>query len=189
MLERKPQILDAAAELLQTRGYTGFSYQDLSDRLGITKASIHHHFATKDDLLLALVDRYRARLSASIRETDQKYSKPWDKLDVAFEEWSWIMQSGNKICPLGSLQAAFNVIPAQVQEEVQGLFRLLRGWLASVLDEGKSLGVMQFKGSAEDEAVLIIAALQGAVQIARAEGPQPFTGVVKQIRARLQNRA
>ena len=45
-MDRKEQIVDMASELLQTRSFNSFSYQDLSERLGITKASIHHHFRT-----------------------------------------------------------------------------------------------------------------------------------------------
>ncbi|HIE19064.1 TPA: TetR/AcrR family transcriptional regulator, partial [Candidatus Bathyarchaeota archaeon] len=35
-------------------GYGGFSYSDLSKALGITKASIHHHFPSKEELGLAV---------------------------------------------------------------------------------------------------------------------------------------
>ena len=49
-MDRKEQILSVAAELLQTRSFSAFSYQDLSDRLGITKAAIHHHFPSKEGL-------------------------------------------------------------------------------------------------------------------------------------------
>ena len=38
MINRKEQILEAASDLLTTRSYSSFSYQDLSDRLGIRKA-------------------------------------------------------------------------------------------------------------------------------------------------------
>src|SRR4051794_36242328 len=54
-------ILDVAQELLQTRGYNAISYQDIADRIGIRKASIHHHFPNKSDLAQALVRRYRQR--------------------------------------------------------------------------------------------------------------------------------
>ena len=50
MLNRKKQIMDTAEELLQKRSFSSFSYQDLSDQIGISKATIHHHFPTKDDL-------------------------------------------------------------------------------------------------------------------------------------------
>jgi len=49
--DRKPRsdtsekILDLAELLIQTRGYSAFSYQDISEALEVTKASIHYHFA------------------------------------------------------------------------------------------------------------------------------------------------
>ena len=39
--ETAEQILDLAETLIQTRGYSAFSYQDIADALGIRKASIH----------------------------------------------------------------------------------------------------------------------------------------------------
>ena len=60
------QILDLAEMLIQTRGYSAFSYQDISDALGITKASIHYHFASKTDLGIAVVDRYVERFGAAL---------------------------------------------------------------------------------------------------------------------------
>jgi TetR/AcrR family transcriptional repressor of nem operon len=52
-------LLKLGSELLLSRGYNGFSYQDLSERLSIRKASIHHHFPSKEDLGLVLLDMYR----------------------------------------------------------------------------------------------------------------------------------
>jgi TetR/AcrR family transcriptional repressor of nem operon len=61
------QLLDAAQELAQTRGYNAFSYRDLAERVGIRSASIHHHFPSKADLGRALVARYRDRFSDGLR--------------------------------------------------------------------------------------------------------------------------
>ena len=44
------RILDVAERLAQTQGYNGFSYADIAAELGITKASLHYHFASKADL-------------------------------------------------------------------------------------------------------------------------------------------
>jgi gluconolactonase len=52
------RILDVAERLVQTQGFNGFSYADVSAALGITKASLHYHFATKADLGLRLIGRY-----------------------------------------------------------------------------------------------------------------------------------
>ena len=64
--ETADQILDLAEMLIQTRGYTAFGYQDIADRLGIRKASIHYHFPSKTNLGAAVVDRYAARFDAAL---------------------------------------------------------------------------------------------------------------------------
>ena len=60
--DRKLQILEVARDLLQTQGYDGFSYQDLSDRLGLAKPSLHHHFPTKEALAIAVIGSYADEL-------------------------------------------------------------------------------------------------------------------------------
>ena len=52
------RILDVAERLVQSRGYNGFSYADVAAELGITKASLHYHFAGKAELGEALIARY-----------------------------------------------------------------------------------------------------------------------------------
>ena len=62
------QILDRAEALIQTRGYSAFSYQDISEALGIRKASIHYHFPSKTDLGIAVVDRYVERFGTALAD-------------------------------------------------------------------------------------------------------------------------
>jgi hypothetical protein len=61
----------------------------------------------------------------------------------------------------------------------------MRDWLAVVLDKGRSLGVFSFEGLARDKVLVVVAALQGVLQIARAAGPQVFTATIKQIKREL----
>lgn len=51
----REEILDAAAELFTTHGFTGTSTRMIADAVGIRQASMYHHFATKDDILAALL--------------------------------------------------------------------------------------------------------------------------------------
>ena len=75
-MSRKGQILEVATELVQTRGYSAFSYQDLSNRLGITKASIHHHFPSKGDLGRAVAEKYNTDVKAALAEAKRKSDDP-----------------------------------------------------------------------------------------------------------------
>ncbi|WP_072804968.1 TetR/AcrR family transcriptional regulator [Rhodococcoides yunnanense] len=51
----REEILDAAAELFTTRGYTNTSTRMIADAVGMRQASLYHHFATKDELLDSLL--------------------------------------------------------------------------------------------------------------------------------------
>lgn len=51
----REEILDAAAELFTTHGYSSTSTRAIADAVGMRQASLYHHFATKDDILDALV--------------------------------------------------------------------------------------------------------------------------------------
>ncbi|WP_068280432.1 TetR/AcrR family transcriptional regulator [Aldersonia kunmingensis] len=51
----RAEILDAAAELFTKDGYANTSTRRIADAVGIRQASLYHHFATKDDILDALL--------------------------------------------------------------------------------------------------------------------------------------
>ncbi|MDH6246014.1 TetR/AcrR family transcriptional regulator [Mycobacterium sp. OTB74] len=51
----REQILDAAAELFTTQGYANSSTRRIAEAVGVRQASLYHHFATKDDILDALL--------------------------------------------------------------------------------------------------------------------------------------
>ena len=54
--ERKKEIIGAARELFREKGQENVTMQELMDRLKIAKGTIYHHFASKNDLLEAIVE-------------------------------------------------------------------------------------------------------------------------------------
>jgi AcrR family transcriptional regulator len=65
---RIEQILTVAAELFGERGYAAVSLEDVAERLDLTKGSLYHYFAGKDELATAAIetlgDEWNSRLSA-----------------------------------------------------------------------------------------------------------------------------
>jgi AcrR family transcriptional regulator len=53
--DTRQRILDIAVDLFIDQGYAGTSVRDISERLGMTKGSLYYHFASKEDVLDALV--------------------------------------------------------------------------------------------------------------------------------------
>jgi AcrR family transcriptional regulator len=50
----RDRILDIALELFTEHGYEKTSLRQIAERLGFSKAAIYYHFASKDDILMAL---------------------------------------------------------------------------------------------------------------------------------------
>lgn len=51
------QILDAALDLFGERGFTGTSLRDVAERAGLSHPGLLHHFASKEALLAAVLQR------------------------------------------------------------------------------------------------------------------------------------
>jgi AcrR family transcriptional regulator len=56
--DRREQIVTAAAALFADRPYDSVSTGDIAIAAGTTRTNIHHHFGTKRDLFLEIIDRF-----------------------------------------------------------------------------------------------------------------------------------
>ena len=64
----RAELLEAAAIVFARRGYAAASVQEIADVAGRTTGAIYAHFATKEELFLALLDERQARRGAVARE-------------------------------------------------------------------------------------------------------------------------
>lgn len=80
---RAPLVLDAAARLLCRRGYEGTSVRDIARAAGMLPGSLYCHFATKDDLLVAVYERGVERIRDAVLAASQRCDGPWQKLEAA----------------------------------------------------------------------------------------------------------
>ena len=164
------RILDVAQELAQTRGYNAFSYADISDQVGIRTASIHYYFPSKSDLGRALIGRYQRTAEHIFAQIDRATEDPRQKLKRYSDIFLHFMLHGERMCLGGILAADILTLPAEIRDEVRAFFDLNEHWLARVLDQGRSSGLLRFAGSAEVEARLLVASLEGALLVARSYG-------------------
>jgi len=178
----KRTILNMAEALLQDKGFNGFSYAHIASQLGVKNAAIHYHFPTKEDLGIAVIQRYRERFKLWINNARVKDLAPRAKLDWFFNIYEAMRADKGKVCLVGSMEAEFNSIPGGLQAEVQALHKELLTWLQAALLEGRGNGTIRFNGEPANKAALILSSLQGALQMARALGTKKFHEVVEQIK-------
>lgn len=167
----KAEILDIARELVQTRSFQGFSFQDIADAVGIRKASLYHHFPSKDELAIALLSRYRDQFLAWTQQVmDQS---PQEQLDGYFRIFGDYIGAGQRLCPGGAFVAGWGRLAEPVREEVSGLLADQEDWLAQVLREGMEAGCFNSdNGSPEHQASWIVSTVQGGLLLARTRGQQ-----------------
>ena len=53
----KEDILEAAAQVFRQKGFHGASMQDIAKAVNLQKPSLYHHVSSKQEILLALLDR------------------------------------------------------------------------------------------------------------------------------------
>jgi TetR/AcrR family transcriptional regulator, transcriptional repressor for nem operon len=166
-MNTRTKILDLAENLILERGFNAFSYQHLSDTIGIKKASIHYHFPTKDHLGKAVVERYRESFKLWKKKLEDENTKELDKLDAFFATYKNIVIQTDKICMPGILGAELNTLSEEMKEEMKLYFQERFNWLKQILADGLYSGAFHFIGNPEHQALLIISSLQGVMQIAR----------------------
>lgn len=163
------RILDVAEALVQSRGFNGFSYADVAEALGITKAALHYHFPGKAELGEALVERYARRFGDALVTVDRDELDGPAKLRAYARLYADVFQD-DRMCLCGMLAADYATLPDPMRERVVGFFDDNERWLARVLEAGRSDGSLRFQGSARGVARTLVGGLEGAMLVARPYG-------------------
>jgi TetR/AcrR family transcriptional regulator, transcriptional repressor for nem operon len=183
-IDTKTLILDTAQDLIQRLGVNGMSYQDISEVVGIRKASIHTHFPKKDDLLVALLERYNDRFLRIVDGIVASSDSPEIKLRRYCGLYETTLSSGDrdKACLCAMLGAELATLNHPSLELVRKFYQENEAQLVTILNEGRQVGDFQFSGDVQTTATLIFSLLEGGMLIARAQnGSQQFHQVIEQL--------
>lgn len=64
--DTRQRILDSALHLFAERGYAGTSIRDIAEELEVTKAAVHYHFPSKEQMVQALLEPFVGRFTALV---------------------------------------------------------------------------------------------------------------------------
>ncbi|WP_028479046.1 TetR/AcrR family transcriptional regulator [Nocardia sp. CNY236] len=67
----KAAIRDAAVRLFGAKGFEQTSLREVADAVGITKASLYYHYASKLDLLMAIIDPIIDHMRSVVEDIDR----------------------------------------------------------------------------------------------------------------------
>lgn len=166
----RARIVDLAEALLMESGFNAISYQDVAERIGIRKASIHYHFPSKADLGTAVIARYVDRVvQMLVPPTELDATGVRVALETFMSMFAQVAASPRKVCLGAMFGAEYETLPEGMRAEVARFYRSAQGWMAGVLERGRALGVMGFDGPAEPLARAIVALMEGALIVERVQ--------------------
>lgn len=85
--QRRIQLLEIALERFARRGYHETSMEEIAEAAGVTKPVLYHHFASKTELFVELLDTVGERLVQDMSAMIEAESSPYCKVLAGFRSY------------------------------------------------------------------------------------------------------
>lgn len=154
------RLLDAAEYRMRRGGYNAVSFRDLASDTDIKSSSVHYHYPRKEDLGIALVERYSERFFIALEMEAAKAGSPEDFLKAFRAVYRMALNNDDAICLCGLLGAETAGLPDVLKAKIQSFFNGNIDWIADVLPQALS------KAERRKRAGSLVASHQGAMMLA-----------------------
>ncbi len=171
MIDTRTKILDVAEDLIQSVGVNAMSYKHISEAVGIRKASIHHHFPKKDDLVNELLNRCQASYGehyTSIVASEESAPQKLKGLAGVFEDGL----IKKKLCVVGSVSTDKNTLQDSSCRILESSIKSTVEIFSQVFKQGRKEKSLSFSGTDAEAAYAFLSFLIGTQIVARAQGGQ-----------------
>jgi AcrR family transcriptional regulator len=134
----REDILDAAAQIFRQKGFHATSMQDIADLVGLQKASLYHHIASKQEILLALLDQALDLLIEDLAEVASSDRPPSEKLRQAIHTYVRRLSDHADLAAVLLLEYRYldDELLARHIERRDRFESIWRGLLAEGIDQG-----------------------------------------------------
>jgi len=135
----REDILEAAARIFRRKGYHAASMQDIARAVNLQKASLYHHVSSKQEILVALLDRALDMLIAQMRAVLAMEASPEEKLRQAVRSYTQVLAEQRDLAAVLLLE--FRFLDAEVRaHHVQRRDAYERLW-RELIAEGQAEGL------------------------------------------------
>ena len=132
--ERRREIIDVGMRLIAERGYRGVSFDHIADACGITRQGVLHHFASKAELLVAILE-HRDEIDAA----ESSAHAPFSRTLAGFREEIKALARRNVANPgVVQLYAVLSTEALEPDHPANEYFRRRLAWSRQLLREAAS---------------------------------------------------
>ena len=183
-VDTRESIVESARELFFDQGYTATGIAQILKKSGVNSGSLYHFFPTKEDLLVAVLEKYKGMLWPMVLEPAfSRVVDPIERLFAVLNGYRQLLMATNFRlgCPIGNLALEMSNTHPQVRNLIVENFD---GWRKAisqlVLDASDRLPA---EVDAEALSFFVLATMEGSVMLARAhQDIKPFDAAVGSLR-------
>lgn len=161
----REKILELGENLIRTKGYNAFSYQDISSELGIKNAAVHYYFPSKENLGTSIVKTNIQRFEEMVDDMHSRGFNEWQQLE-AFIKIYIKSHREQKKCLVGSLGPDYETLSNSTKLELKRMVELILKWITELLEKGKAKKIFVFNDEPESKALAIFSSLVASLQLA-----------------------
>lgn len=158
--DRPDELLEAALHIFAERGYANTKLEEIAAKVGVTKGTIYHYFATKEDLLLRAIELYHDRVFQPLEEVLTDRRGPVSATIRRFLRRAFGDMTPERVSVL-------TLLVQGVARDVPNVYHRwletgpVRGWriLAELIERGKKTGEFRVDADSEVAARITISGL------------------------------
>lgn len=160
--ERQGEIIRVAVELAAEKGVDSVTTQDMADAMNLTQGAIFRHFATKDDIWIAVIVWVRERLMKVLDKAAADASDPLNAIErMFFAHITFI--SKHPAIPRLLFSELLHKKNSKLRQLIEGIISGYESKIADLLERAKSQSLVSAELDSQSAAVLYIGMIQGLV--------------------------
>ncbi len=175
-------LLSECLHLFAERGFASTSVDDIARAAGVTKGAIYWHFAGKDEIFHAILDRIRAQWQEVVHVPVSARGDPLAQLARLFDAYAELFRQSPDIC-LFLQQVILDRKNKPFAAAVAKVFATTARFIARILDDGKARGVVRTDVDSLTTAHLILGMLAGASQQASTPAARSLPVLIAEAKA------
>jgi TetR/AcrR family transcriptional repressor of nem operon len=167
--ETREEILQRAAVLFNTKGYTGAALSDIMDATGLKKGGIYNHFESKESLAIAAFDHAMAVIGASMQQALSGKVHARERLRALldfFESYSRNPPIPGG-CPIMNTAIENDDGNPELRDRAKRAMESWRQFIARTVRRGVERGELRKDADAEQAATIFIATIEGSILMSK----------------------
>lgn len=180
----REKIVEAARNLFYQNGYTATGIAQILKEAGANSGSLYHFFPSKEDLLVAVLEKYRLMLQTHVLEPSfQRISDPIERIFGVLDGYRRALEETDFAlgCPIGNLALEVGNSHPRARELIAENFQAWTNAIREQIEAASGRLPEDVDSGALANQVLVT--MEGAVMLARSyQSFEPFDLAVQQLR-------